>query len=141
MPSTISHVELVDDTSRISMPRSVHDNSGVKGSGPAGAAVHMCRRFPSAAPAAPLPMMGGGGDGTQPTTTTTAKAWSLPRNRIVVAVVLYIVSAIILMALQPPVVCKSNARDDLDAFHCSYSRVFVWALLAPALYFIIPLFM
>lgn len=74
-------------------------------------------------------------------TTKQTSVWAQIRSsRWFVAALIYAVAVLILVLLRPPVVCKSNSRDDLDAYQCSYGKVLLWALLAPAFYMLFPMF-
>ena len=61
-----------------------------------------------------------------------SKSWWL-------ALVIWAGAFLFLWLVQPPIVCKTNSRDDLDAYTCSFPRLLVWSAIAPLLYFVLPL--
>ena len=73
--------------------------------------------------------------------TKKPSAWErLKGQKWIIYVVLFLISLILLYVLQPPLVCKTNARDDLDAYQCSAPRLLVWSCVAPLIYFLMPFF-
>lgn len=73
------------------------------------------------------------------TTTKSESAWEKWKSCTWVRLLLvWLVAMVLLYLLHPPIVCKSNSRDDLDAYRCSPWRLASWAALAPLLYLILP---
>jgi uncharacterized membrane protein YbhN (UPF0104 family) len=54
------------------------------------------------------------------------------------ALIIWVFAALLLYFLAPPIVCKSNEDDDLDAYNCNPCRVIIWAAIAPLVVMIYP---
>jgi len=59
-------------------------------------------------------------------------------NLLLQCVCIWIISALFLFLLAPPMVCYGNENDDLDSFKCSLSRVLGWSAVAPVAFITIP---
>ena len=97
----------------------------------------MNRRFPS------VPVQGGAVTGKEKRWKEKTKAPTLlekwQSKSWIKLVAIWLVAMLFLYLLHPPLICKNNARDDLDAYQCSYWRLAAWAAIAPLVYLLLPL--
>ena len=59
-------------------------------------------------------------------------------NLILQCACIWILSALFLFLLAPPIVRYGNENDDLDSYKCSLSRVVGWSAVAPIAFVSIP---